>query len=217
MSAFNSCTQHLKQQNHKQYVTELLLYCNICQHENEKRANCYRKGKGKRDKQRKQKERKSQSKKRFYQPQRLSFPFNIKQKITLLSIILLNTHTHTHTWTHTAKYCRHADTDTHVPPSRHDMSPCPLEIPGDINPTPASEPISRYTRRPAHREHTVCKLTDTPSLSFSLSLALSFSHHKHSPFPFISSLFISLPCFLLNLSAFSTFKNMHGHAGHIVV
>lgn len=96
-----------------------------------------------------------------------------------------------------------------VPPSRHDMALCPLEIPRDVNPTPASEPISKYTHRPAHGN--IRKLTDTPILPLSLSLARSPTTDTPT---FLSSQYHLFPVFSLSLviSLFlCTFKDVYGH------
>ncbi len=121
----------------------------------------------------------------------------------MLLLFLSNTHIHVDTYN---KNSMHAYRHTNVPPSRNDMSLalCPLEIPGDVNPTPVSEPISKYTHRPAHREHMQTHWHSP--LCHSLSPARLFSHHRHSPFPVISvpsrPYFSTFPIFSLCISHF---------------
>ncbi len=148
----------------------------------------------------------------FFQQQRPSFPFNIKQKFPYAVTLSVKQIT----------ACIHIDTN--VPPSRHDMSLalCPLEIPGDFNPTPVSKPISKYTHRPAHGEHMQTHRHSPLCHSLSLSPARLFSHHRHSPFPIISV--PSLSCFSLSqvflfpvfLSIFPTFKDKYGHIWKLI-
>ncbi len=130
----------------------------------------------------------------FFQQQRPSFPFNIKQKFHYAVTLSVE-----HMFTHTTKNSMHTYRHTNVPPSRHDMSLtlCPLEIPGDVNPTPVSKPISKYTHRPArgehmqtHRHSPLCH-----SLFLSLSLQLACSPTTDTP-PFPSSQYHLFPVFL---------------------
>lgn len=177
-----------------------------------KKGKLLQKKERKREKQRKQKKRKSQSKKRFFQPQRPSFPFNIKQRFPYCqSFSKTRTNTRTHTRGHIQQ--KTACIQTEKCPTFQAWHGSGFMSIRD------SWRCQSHTRERAHIQicTQACSLGTyanslTLPLCHSLSPARSFSHHKHSPFPVISSLFISLPCLVLALSfSFSTFKDMYGH------